>query len=309
MGRGELVLGYAHGGTIRNEFHVSALKFQRHDFFNAQILANFSSAGGCLLEDNREAVVEGFLGMSPQRFHFPPEWLVSLDTDIRFDPDDIYRLLEIADPVERPIVSALYYTTIESSFTACWLRKNPDDNDYKTLAGKMVGLNQIDGCGMGCCIIHRSVLEKVGAKYAEEPFKWFGRDRIQKKGGIWTRLGEDISFCRRAQSVGATIWGTVDVRVGHYKIREENADTMKERVYAMQYRSLLEQNEALMAENARKAAVEEFYGTRPQMPILDGREHVRAAGNGNGAIYCATHECWEYEYLPSKTTNGLAPNA
>lgn len=283
MGTGRFLLGYPHPGEVRTEFMESMLRLQRYDFYHSQIMEGGLSAGGCLLEDNREAIASGFLSyQSPDKLKPNPEWLVFVDTDIGFTPETIYGLLAIADPVERPIVSALYYTTIEKAFTACWLKRNPLDNDYLTLSGQMSGLNEIDGCGMGCCIIHRSVLEKIRAEYeGRDAFTWFGRDRIQKKGK-WTRLGEDLTFCRRAQSVGARIWGAVDLRVEHHKVRAENAVTMEERMQAMEYRKLLEQRAALDEEEVRKAACEVLYDS--EISRLARLQHVNGFDGSRDSI-------------------------
>jgi hypothetical protein len=196
MGRGKLILSYPHGGSVTTPFHESVMRFQRQDFYTERVLEGGISAGGCLVEDNREAIAQGFLNYkSPMRFGEEPNWLVCLDTDIKFDPEIIYGLLDAADPVERPIVTALYFTTISDNFTACWMRKNPADNDYVTYISVDPGLNRINACGLGCAIIHRSVLEKIKAKYENtDSFTWFGRNRVQLLKSGWTRLGEDVTF-------------------------------------------------------------------------------------------------------------------
>lgn len=288
MGTGKILIGYPHGGSVKTPFHESMLRFQRHDFFHDYILEGGLSAGGCLVEDNREAICQGFLEYKTANRHGgAPEWLVTLDTDIGFAPETIYGLLDAADPIERPIVSGLYYTTMDGGFAVVWLRKHPADNDYKTLTEVNLGLNPIDACGMGICIIHRSVLEKMAVKYAEQSFKWFGRDSVQLMKSGWTRLGEDVTFCARAQSLGFKIWGHSELRVDHYKERKENHDTMGERIEALRYRDLMKQAEARDAEELRKAAVEQFY--RPASDDIEADDPIEVKPspvvyiNGQGA--------------------------
>jgi hypothetical protein len=261
---------------VTTPFHESVMRFQRQDFYTERVLEGGISAGGCLVEDNREAIAQGFLNYkSPMRFGEEPNWLVCLDTDIKFDPEIIYGLLDAADPVERPIVTALYFTTISDNFTACWMRKNPADNDYVTYLSVDPGLNRINACGLGCAIIHRSVLEKIKAKYENtDSFTWFGRNRVQLLKSGWTRLGEDVTFCARAESVGATIWGHSDLRVGHFKVREENAETMKERLDARRLAELEGQASVIDAEKVRQAAVDVFY--------VQGEKAERGFINGSG---------------------------
>lgn len=263
MGRGSIMLSYPHGGAVTTPFHESVMRFQRQDFYTHRALEGGLSAGGCLLEDNREAIVEGFLNYrTVNKFCFDPQWLVMLDTDIEFEPEVIYGLLEAADPIERPMVTALYFTNISNNFTACWMSKNTDDNDYRTYVQVNPGLNRINACGLGCCIVHRSVLEKIKAKYENNSaFTWFGRERVQLVKSGWTRLGEDVTFCARAEAVGATIWGHSDLRVNHWKVRKENADTMKERLDAMRHSQLVAQADEIETDKIRQAALETFYNT------------------------------------------------
>lgn len=59
-------------------------------------------------------------------------------------------------------------------------------------------LLELDACGFGCVLTHRSVFEKV-----EPP--WFR----------WHKSGEDFYFCRLAQGAGIQIYGDMGCVVGH----------------------------------------------------------------------------------------------
>ena len=74
--------------------------------------------------------------------------------------------MEAADPGERPVMSALYWvlagggTQVPAAYTA-----GPDANGdllFTALAEWDDGaVTEIDGCGAGCLLIHRTVLEKL----------------------------------------------------------------------------------------------------------------------------------------------------
>lgn len=146
------------------------------------------------------------------------EWLLSLDWDITYDPLAVYQLLDAADPVERPIISGVYVTYFGegAALRPCWMAEQ-DGQEYIPVssfeAGKIVPLTV---CGMGFTLIHRSVFERIAAdpRYADDPWQWYGHDIIGAD-----RTGEDLTFCARARSVGATVWGHGGVLLGHTKAK------------------------------------------------------------------------------------------
>ncbi len=70
---------------------------------------------------------------------------------------------------------------------------------------------------MGCCLIHRSALERIAERYADDPWLWFGRD-VMEIDGVREHLGEDLSFCARASQAGIPIYGS-GICVAHLKGR------------------------------------------------------------------------------------------
>ena len=73
---------------------------------------------------------------------------------------------------------------------------------------------EIDVCGLSCCLIKRSVLEKM-----DKPrFMW--NWKYQHKGGGTTEVyqGEDIFFMLKAREIGFHVWCNSDVRCQHLDI-------------------------------------------------------------------------------------------
>jgi hypothetical protein len=163
------------------------------------------SAQGVLLADQRNELVKAFLkdGVA--------EWLLFLDTDIIFRPDLIQRLLHTAHARERPIVSGLYLLRIAGKVQPAWYGEVrvpiSDIPSMKPL--------QLEACGMGCCLIHKGVLESLRDTGPNEEWRWFAYDLDPLVKG--KRMGEDITFCLRARRQGFTIWGDPSIRLGHVK--------------------------------------------------------------------------------------------
>lgn len=217
-------VGYAHGGTVHEPFLRSMINAWVWDFDRLKLISGYFSSGGLYVAVNRNRVVEEFLKKDG-------EWLWFLDTDIVFGEETLYRLMKIARDNDCKVLSALYFGRMISGSGATqpiWLKES-HTGVYETLAGFEAGkLYELDCVGMGCCLIHRSVLEQMREVYNQDEWVWFSHDVVTKDDGSVTHLGEDVTFCRRARKLGIKIHGTADVLVGHIKSREENLNTFAE---------------------------------------------------------------------------------
>lgn len=150
-----------------------------------------------------------------------PTWLLMLDADMTFDRDLIPRLLEAADPTERPIVSGLYfggqvngkqrahaYVLSDSEGPASF---NPIEGIHAP--GEWGPVVKVHAVGAGCLLMHRDALLTIGQEFRETSFPWF----VEGAGG-GAEYGEDISFCLRAMHVGVPIHVHTGVVCGHVKM-------------------------------------------------------------------------------------------
>jgi hypothetical protein len=230
----KLVVGWTDYGNVVGDFMFDFLKFMAYDAQHRGIHAGTIRAGGAYPDDNHDNATEEFLN------HTTAPWFLSLDADMAPKPEQYYHLLDAADPIERPIISGLYFgyvkTNLDSGGMApVWMKRH--GSGYRTLIDSDVksftegnGLIEIDSSGMGFMLIHRSVFEKMRDTHPDfRLFGWFGRQKIEHEGGILGRYGEDIAFCHRAKQCGFKIWGHTGVVIDHIKSRRENQDTFVER--------------------------------------------------------------------------------
>lgn len=220
---GGVGIGYAHGGTVHEPFMRSLMNSWIWDSTRAKIISGYFSSGGLYVAVNRNRVCEEFLKKDG-------EYLWFLDTDMVFDEDALYKLIQVAQTNNIDILSALYFGRMVSGVKTTqpvWLME-ANTGVYENVGKFGHGLQEVDAIGMGCCLIHRPVLEKMAEVYNEDEWQWFGHDRVQRTDGTWTHLGEDLTFCRRAKALGFKIYGTGAVIVGHLKQRMEDLDTFKE---------------------------------------------------------------------------------
>jgi GT2 family glycosyltransferase len=170
------------------------------------------------IAQGRNKIVDQFLE------HSKAEWLWFVDTDQTFDPLIVERLLQSADPDERPILSALVMANREpphppvSPACVIWHPDKP-----ATVAPLTIPTERhwrVAAPGTGCLLIHRTVLEKVGAEWEADPWRWFKYDTIIDDQGNSSIMGEDYVFALRAQKLGFSCWVDTTIEAGHIKERE-----------------------------------------------------------------------------------------
>jgi hypothetical protein len=141
------------------------------------------------------------------------DWFLMVDWDITFSPQDVYKLLDDADPEKRPIISGCYVTRLgeDNKIRVCWLHEE-NGVEFSTVRFKRDEIIECTSVGMGFTLIHRSVLLKVADQNKHDPWKWFGQDNL-----VGAHVGEDLTFCSRARRAGFTVWGHGGVLLGHTK--------------------------------------------------------------------------------------------
>ncbi|MDP3768186.1 MAG: hypothetical protein Q8S13_09235 [Dehalococcoidia bacterium] len=211
-----VVLGYVHPGFVAEPFMASVLRCYARDIRGHQHLRGTAEAHTSLIAYGRNIVVGEFLKAGDA------EWLWMADTDIGFAPDALCQLVEAADPVERPIVAGLAFVSQHGQIVANWARWDAERTALLPLVElPSAVLSEIDGCGMAFTLIHRNVLEALLAEHGgrDPGWAWFGHDQV-RSGGI--RLGEDYTFCLRAQRLGFKVWGHRGPFLDHYKVNKLN---------------------------------------------------------------------------------------
>ena len=97
-----IVAGYVHGGWVRAEFAASVLDLVVKGPVPVETVLAYQS--GPNISTGRNQLVNSFLT------EYTAPWLLMLDTDMWFPPDTAARLIDAADPAERPIMGALCFS-------------------------------------------------------------------------------------------------------------------------------------------------------------------------------------------------------
>lgn len=211
--QGTVSIGYCYGQQ-EQEFIDSMRDLQIFDRQHNGLIQHVHPCRGLYVAENRNNMVRQFLTTKDA-------WLVSLDCDIDFRPEMIYALYEVADPVTRPIVSGIYFSRLAAGrLCPVWFVKT-DTGKYRTVSKIENDEGQpqpLDAIGMGFCIMHRSVFDKLAELHGGDEWTWFGHDEaFNTEDQKIHHLGEDLTFCRRAKRAGFSIWGHGGIQVGHVK--------------------------------------------------------------------------------------------
>ncbi len=108
---GAVAVAYVHSDQVHYSWHHSFIQLLDHDLANqARIWSGGHVSLRCGtdgLAQARNTAIRDFLADSTAT------WLWWVDTDMGFAPDTVDRLVEAADPAERPIMGALCFANRE----------------------------------------------------------------------------------------------------------------------------------------------------------------------------------------------------
>lgn len=217
-----VALAYVHDKEVTHSFHDSLQGLILYDLAHEQHL--FGGDGPIKMRCGTGGLV-GARNKVAQRVleHPEDEWLFWIDTDMGFEPDTLDRLLEVADPRERPIVGALCFAQREvalDGYSGFATRAGATVYDWRDSGDGPRGfqgrawyepnaLTRCDGTGSACILIHRSVLERIHTEYGP---CWY--DQAPGDQGL---VAEDLSFCMRAATVDAPVHVHTGIRTTHMK--------------------------------------------------------------------------------------------
>src|SRR3990167_4334822 len=163
-----------------------------------QVWDDTSFAGSTYLPDARNLIHSRYLEQSNCEF------LMMLDSDVLTPPGFEHKLLKhMEQNPEVRMVGGWYRKKDEPYPPVVYHWGHLDENHVEqwtqyTEEEIGVGLQQVDGAGAGCWLMHRSVAEAIGPK----PYSM-------------AQGGEDLHLCRKVTAAGFSMWIDWDIRCAH----------------------------------------------------------------------------------------------
>lgn len=229
-GDGRVVIGYCHGENVRASFHETVVLLLIHDMRNDHRIvggggrsSEYSSAN---VSNARNSIVKRFLDNSTA------EWLFMVDTDMSFPPETLDMLLAEAYRHGVPIVGGLCFGQNAGALFPTMYRIGGDAERPRMFRvtewtesveeNPTHPLYPVTATGAACLLVHRSVFERMREVFPE-PYPFFREEILGEppwgtgEPGSGVPLGEDITFCMRAQSLGFPVFVHLGTEVGHDK--------------------------------------------------------------------------------------------
>lgn len=192
MSKPDSIVGFISGQNVNVWFMHSIFDLFKRDE-DQRFGADWLLVLGPYIHSNRNQLQAEF--MDTDR-----EWLLMLDTDLVFKPEDVWPLFELAEEQGPGIYSGPYL--LENGALVCGLWNDERAFVYHPLLGLPQEPCRIGVVGAGFTLIHREVFEAVG----ENAFS-----------PVAEHSGEDLSLCWRAREAGYTPWLVPACNPGHFK--------------------------------------------------------------------------------------------
>lgn len=227
-----LAIGYCYAEEVEGLFMSSVMDYLHSDFLRLEqgLEPRAFRKGGYIavrsgprIAHARNDIVAAFLEKTDC------EWLLMVDTDIVFTPEDVEMMFQAADPVERPFISGVYYgggpMSEVSPIIYKFVHRESEDEDpiAPIIDYPQNAVCKIDAAGAGFLLLHRDALFMIGEHFGK-PYPWFAEGTVYR--GM--EFGEDIAFFLRAADRGFPLYVHTGVQLGHVKPRVINRETYKE---------------------------------------------------------------------------------
>ena len=145
------------------------------------------------------------------------DFLMWIDSDMVFTPEDFFKLIEH----DLDIVSGIYkmsddvnYATVENMdekyFEEWMYYQFMQDKDIENKKGKLF---KVDYTGLGWMLVRKGVIEKMKYPY------FYPRKQAWKQYGWEEFVWDDVEFCMRVREMGHDIWIDPNIRIGHEKVK------------------------------------------------------------------------------------------
>jgi hypothetical protein len=189
---------------------------------------NIGSICGCsVVSRARNLLVQDFIESDA-------DYLMFIDSDINFEPDDILRLMAWAQDTKKGIVAGVpRVRDVNKTYIA---DLDHDENGDLTMNG--MGLVRATRVATAFMLIRRDVVTSMIAAHPE--WKYFDKRCDKTVPALFDfklteegYMGEDFLFCDRARELGFEVWVDPTIALGHMGVQEYTGRFGEDVLYPM----------------------------------------------------------------------------
>lgn len=168
-------------------------------------LALLQKVGKCVLAMKSGSLIYTSRNdLATQAVQIEADYVFWLDSDMKFEPDTLVRMMDTLQKNDLDILTGLYFRRVPP-FTPVLFDKleingeECDWSEFKTIPDELF---EVGGCGFGCVLMKTDVFFDVHGKF----------------GNMFAPIannGEDIAFCWRARNCGYKIFCDPNIVCGH----------------------------------------------------------------------------------------------
>lgn len=207
---GTVAIAWCDNGMVDGKFAESMVAVALQAAINGIQITHSVRVAGNQIGRQRQALFDHWAD------EIKTDWIFWIDSDIVFDIKHFVELFIAADPVNRPIVSGVYFISKQAEGTLA----SPMPAIFNQVSDNLIQhvhplpmeeLIEIDSAGMGFVLMHKSIVPKLRQKFPDESL--FGEE--DKLGDKY--VGEDIVFFRKVRKAGIPVFAWTGCLVQHMK--------------------------------------------------------------------------------------------
>lgn len=206
----KIFLGFCSHGSVNTNFMMNTYRLLGSGKLP---IADFQVAINPYIAQGRCMLFENFLKTDC-------DWMLSLDHDIIVSEESIQKMMMYADRYN--VISGMYvnaHNIEEKTIDLPLFYQRDGENLFCPVqAVADSGAIEISAAGFGLLLIKRDLVERIKDRFADDPWHWCGHDIHNG-----SRLGEDLTFFKRAAQCNLKAVGVFGARADHLKTRAVTA--------------------------------------------------------------------------------------
>jgi len=162
------------------------------------------------------------------------DYLMFIDSDINFEPEDVFRLMAWGTDPKKGIVAAVPRTRSETKTYIA----NLDHDENNQLTMNNMGLVSAKRVATAFMLVRREVFEQMSAAHPE--WNYYDTRSNRMLNAMFDFLvtdegyiGEDFLFCDRARELGFEVWIDPTISLGHMGVQEYVGNYGEDILYPM----------------------------------------------------------------------------